>query len=366
MSTAPAGETLGSVLQGASEPVRELQAGSVWIYSPAYDLTFFILSPLVGLAVIQASIHSHLGPWFVFAATYLLGIPHYLSSFTFYLGEENLAYYWSRRAAFFLGPLLIVVAVVSLRVTQFEFLLMSAVVLWNIYHVSLQSGGILSLYRRLNHGPDSEKRWANLTILAVNATLVFWHVERFPAIMRTLQPIHPALPMALRRGFLLLAAGAGTVLLARLLSRTTKVSKPELFLLVSSLLLFHPFLWVEDVSLASLGMLTGHFLQYLAIVWLLNGRKYVTNAGPAAEHWLGRMGRNASLLVPVLAIIGLLVYATEKLSVVLGVSIVYSTLFYVLVFTHFYVDGLVWAFRVPYVRRSIGPYLIPQQPGPAV
>jgi len=40
---------------------------------------------------------------------------------------------------------------------------------WNIYHVSLQSAGILSIYRRLNAGQQKEKLWAHLTILFVNA-----------------------------------------------------------------------------------------------------------------------------------------------------------------------------------------------------
>jgi hypothetical protein len=197
----------------------------------------------------------------------------------------------------------------------------------------------------------------------MNASFVFWHVERFPAIMRTLQPIHPGLPAALRFGFILLATLAGTVLLVLLVRRASAVSKAELLLLLSSLLLFHPFLWVRDVSLASLGMLTGHFLQYLAIVWLLNGRKYGGGVARAREYWLGRMGKQVELLVPVLVMAGLLVFVTERLFAGLGASKVYATLFYVLVFTHFYVDGLVWAFRTPYVRRSIGPYLTPQQHG---
>ena len=363
MSTARVGAYLDEAVDRPYAPAGALPAADVWIHSPIFDLGFFILSPLAGLAVILASFHPPLGLWFAFVAAYLLGVPHYLSSFTFYLGEENLTYYWSRRAAFFLGPLLIAVAVFSLQTFRFEFLLQSSVVLWNIYHVSLQSGGILSLYRRLNRGPDSEKRWANLTILAVNAALVFWHVERFPAIMSTLQPIHPQLPMILRAGFLLLAVSAGTVLAAQLWRRSGRVSKPELFVLISSLLLFHPFLWVRDVSLASLGMLTGHFLQYLAIVWLLNGRKYGSEPTSRREHWLGRMGRQASLLVPVLVLAGLLAFAMEKLSAAMGISRIYAMLFYMLVFTHFYVDGLVWAFRTPYVRRSIGPYLAPQRRG---
>src|SRR6266513_770447 len=82
--------------------------------------------------------------------------PHYVSSFSFYLGDENLAYYRTRRLAFFAGPVLILIGVMALRLTKLDAAVQSSLYVWNVFHVSMQSAGILALYRRLHGGSLSE------------------------------------------------------------------------------------------------------------------------------------------------------------------------------------------------------------------
>jgi hypothetical protein len=66
-----------------------------WIESPLFDLSLFTLSPLAGFLVILPVLVSPKGLHVFIAATYLIAIPHYVSSFSFYLGDENLAYFRS-------------------------------------------------------------------------------------------------------------------------------------------------------------------------------------------------------------------------------------------------------------------------------
>ena len=78
----------------------------VWIQTPLVDLSFLILSPLAGLAVIGA--HYATGrTWAGVAVAYLVGFPHYLSTLTFYMGDENREHYRRRWMAFFAGPAVI-------------------------------------------------------------------------------------------------------------------------------------------------------------------------------------------------------------------------------------------------------------------
>ena len=78
-----------------------------WIQSPRYDLGLLALSPLLGIAVcgiawaVPAVVLSG-------ASLFVLGMPHYLSTYTFYMDDSNLSYYRTRKVAFFLGPVLIV------------------------------------------------------------------------------------------------------------------------------------------------------------------------------------------------------------------------------------------------------------------
>ena len=65
---------------------------AVRIQSPRFDLSLFTLSPLAGLLVVLPALASPKGIYVWIAATYLVAIPHYVSSFSFYMGDENLAY----------------------------------------------------------------------------------------------------------------------------------------------------------------------------------------------------------------------------------------------------------------------------------
>jgi hypothetical protein len=344
----------------AGSPTRErCEVRRGWIQSPLFDLSLFTLSPLSGLAIILPVILSpgrmHIA---IAAATYLVAIPHYVSSFSFYLGDENLAHYRSRRLAFFVGPALIIFAVILLRLTKVDAPVQSALYVWNVYHVSLQSAGILSLYRRLNRGALSEARYARLTILGVNATLSFWHIDRFPPIYENLIRLH--FPVGILRPVLLSVALVGLALYFNSLkARSTRMGGGELAFLISSLVLFHPYLWVRDSNLATFGMLMGHFLQYLGIVWLLNRRKYRVASGSPRQRLLSAISAHTWLLVLSLVSISLLFRSIRVGSDWLNGPVYYTILWNSLALVHFYVDGFIWAFRNPFVRKSVGPYLTP-------
>jgi hypothetical protein len=331
-----------------------------WIESPLFDLSLFTLSPLAGLAVILPALISpksiHIA---IAAATYLVAIPHYVSSFSFYLGDDNLAYYRTRRLAFFVGPVLILFAVVGLRLTRVDAAVQSTLYVWNIYHVSMQSAGILSLYRHLNGGALSENRFARMTLLGVNGTLAFLHIDRFPPIYDNLLKIHCPI-WIIHTAFLGVAVVAVALYVNKVRLRAKRITGGELAFLVSSLLLFHPYLWVYDLNIATFGMLMGHFLQYLGIVWLLNRRKYRVAAGSSRQRLLSAISTKTWLLVLALISVGLLFRWIRVGSDWLRIPLSYTILWNSLALVHFYVDGFIWAFKNPFVRTSVGPYLAPE------
>jgi hypothetical protein len=358
--------SLGGVraAQQMTSPVSEVLARLVsndrgWIESPVYDAVLFAFSPLIGLLIILVDHFSKWGHAAGVLAVYFVGIPHYLSTFTFYLGDQNREYYRLRWAAFFLGPLLIFAFVFGMRMLAVEGVVQSVIFTWNIYHVSLQSAGVLSLYRRLNCGEQKEKRWAHLTILAVNASMAFWYLKNFPPLYGLLLRVNPWTPMVLRYVCLGTVLVAGSGYLLRLTRRPRPVAVPERVFLISSLLLFHPYLWVKDYALATIAVLMGHFIQYLAIIWLLNRRKYgQQTSGSAAQRWLIRLSSRPRLLLMNLLLLGAFFLFIDRGSQILGVYLSYIIVWNSLVLIHFYVDGLVWAFKDSFVRKTVGPYLV--------
>lgn len=330
-----------------------------WIESPAFDLATFILVPFSGLIVLGAVVGAPFGMHLVVGATYLVAIPHYLSSLTFFFGDDNLTYYRSRRLAFFVGPIFIVALVILFRLIGFDDVVLNTMFLWNIWHVSLQSAGILSIYRRLNGGPQEERPLAHRTIFLLNATLALWFVERYAPLHQWLVAVHDLAPLAVRYTLLLLALVTAFRFVRLVARRERPMAVPEKAFLISSLVLFTPYLWVRDANLATFGMLMGHFIQYLSIVWLLHRRKYARAEGSARQRVLGLISARPALLIGAIAGSGLAFYAASELSRVLGVAMAYLILWNSITLVHFYLDGLIWAFKQPFVRQSIGSFLTP-------
>lgn len=338
-----------------------VQQQSRWIRSARYDLSLFTLSPLAGLAVILPALASPKGIHVWIAATYLVAIPHYVSSFSFYMGDRNLAYYSTRRLVFFAGPVMIFFAVMGLRLTRIDALVQSALYTWNVYHVSMQSLGILSLYRHLNGGSFSEGRPARFAILGVNSFLAFLHLDRFAPIYDNLVRIH--FPMWIIRPFFLTVALVGLAFYLRnLRARVNPMRGGELAFLISSLVLFHPYLWVRELNIATYGMLMGHFLQYLGIVWLLNRRKYSVAEGSRHQRALSAISSNTPLLLVSLVSVGVVFYSIRVGSDWLRTPLTYTIIWNSLSLIHFYLDGFLWAFKDPFVRSEVGPYLSPSSP----
>jgi hypothetical protein len=343
-----------------SPPVSTGALSGRWIQSARFDTWFFLLSPIFGFSIIIANVV--LSPrgaiLFGLAAFYFVGMPHYLSTYTFYLGDDNLAQYWMRRMAFFGGPLVILAAVIFLRRMSLGPVLASTVFVWNVYHVSMQSSGILNIYRKLNDGPMSEKRLASFTILAVNYTMAFWFIERYQPLTLLLGKVHSTLPAILGKLCLLIAIVPVFLLTQRILRRSKRISAQELSFLLVSIALFHPFLWVRDTRIATFAMLMGHFIQYLAIVWLLNRRKYAYADGSRRQQFLGRLSRQGAALIAAFLVSGASFWAVQWLSRTVGFQAIFDTVLLAIPPIHFYQDGLVWAFRRAYVRESIGSYLL--------
>jgi hypothetical protein len=355
-------EVMGGVSGAARATPGRAVTGSPaprWIESPSFDLGFLILAPLLTLPLALGALYLHNG--FALAGL-VLAFAHYASSFAFYFWDENRPHHRRRWVAFYAGPLLIGLTLLALVLYRVPLVVQVALFFWNAVHVARQSCGILSLYRhRAGVADPRHKQAANAAILAVNLWFCLWNIETHAEVRRLLTAVSPSLP-----GLLWLGCGAmAAAMLARALAAYRQRAAegrapglPELTLFVSSLALFHPYLWIADSGRATFAMLLPHYVQYLALVWLLQRRKLRSTSGSPAQELLRRVSGNTIGLTVALAGVGLAAFAFRELLARAGHAPVFDALFLLLAFVHFYVDGLFWAFRDPHVRRSIGPYLM--------
>jgi hypothetical protein len=323
-----------------------------WIKSRAFDLTFFILSPLAGLALLLAPTGDGTTLLALAAAT-LIGGPHYLATYSFYFWDDTAAYHRRRWFAYFVVPILIVAAVGVIAWFEIPVVIIVVIYFWNAYHVARQSCGIQSIYRHRAGALDpSLKAVTNAAIISTSLAMAVAHLDWYPALHAFLSKASPYLPDVVSYG----ALAAAVISLVRLATsmlrrhrRGPAFSTAELAFLATSLLLFHPYLWVRNSNLATLGMLLGHFIQYLGIVWLVNGRKLADGTGSLGQRALARLWRDPWVLVPALL-------AGGMVFMVLQINLMAVTI--ALVLLHFYLDGLFWAFKQPEVRQAISPYLV--------
>jgi hypothetical protein len=322
-----------------------------WIASPAFDLVFFILSPLAGLLLLFVSPVEGSNIITIAAAT-LIGGPHYLATYSFYFWDDTAAYHRRRWVAYFVVPILIILAVGLLAWFKIPAVILVVIFFWNAYHVARQSCGIQSIYRHRAGAFDPRfKTVTNTAIISTNLAMAVSHLDWYPALHGFLSKLSPHLPDLLSNGAALIAVvSVGRLAVAMLLryGQGPAFSVAELAFLVTSLLLFHPYLWVHDSNLATLGMLIGHFIQYLGVVWLLNSRKLADGVGSLGQRAVSRLWRDPWVLAPALI-------ATGALFMILQIKLMAATI--ALVLLHFYLDSLFWAFKQPEVRRAMAPYL---------
>jgi len=340
-----------------SRGLPALPAG-VWIESPRFDLAFPALAPLLKAPIIAAGL---LDVPYLPLLGFLLGFAHYFSTLSFFLWDENRPYHRARWAAFYGGPVLIVLVYTTVWASGIPYAIELVVFFWTVFHVSRQSSGLVSLYRqRSGVNSPAERRTAGAAILSMGLWLSLWNIDTHPGVMPLFDLVAPGFAT-----FLWLVAGAtALVWVGRLLVQLSRRpgilsprSRPELLMLFTSLTLFHPFLWVPTSAGATFVMLLPHYLQYLAIVWLLHRRKFPRREGSGIQRALIYVSGSTPRLVATLAAVTLAVTAAKILGHRMGDEAPFEFFYLLVALLHYYADGLVWAFRDPHVRQSMGPYL---------
>ncbi len=318
-----------------------------------------MLAPLVAIPVLVGSPDAD--GVLTLAAVSLLGYPHYLSTFTFFFWAEGRATHRRQWVLYFGVPILIAVSVYSAALFHLPYIVQVVVYVWNTVHVARQSCGILSIYRqRAGLTDPALKSVANRAIMWTSSALAFWNIDNYATMQRFMVLLWTGLPRAVTW----VTAAAAAVSLAglaismwRRMRGPSPPRVPELAFLATSLLLFHPYLWIADANRATFGTLLGHFVQYLALVWLVHRRRTVTRGTMSSPSWLTLLSASLPTLLLTSAGVGALFFALQLLSRGRPGQEFLQAALLSLALVHFYLDGLFWAFKRPEVRQQLGPFL---------
>lgn len=327
---------------------------SSWIVNPGFDLSLFVLPIFVSLAYGVAANNygsvATVGNGLIYV---LLGLTHFGSTWSFYFDRVNLRHFAENKWVFYYIPVCIFgTAIVLTLIGRTEWL--AIITYWfSGFHVMKQSSGFVALYRsRLGIFGAFDRKLDNWTVTAASTYCLFARFEHrtdfgYEAILQT--PVAAAAFVVFRIVLVLLLA----VWLFRAVKRISQHGRAALPITlgsVASIVMFTPFLYMDDMQSAFMTNLTGHYTQYLGLVWMINRRKYTSDAlSRHGSTFLSAISQNFLYLM--LVLVG---YA-----VVISACSAVTPVFIGLMWIHFFVDRYLFRFRDPFVRESLLPYLKP-------
>lgn len=144
-----------------------------------------------------------------------------------------------------------------------------------------------------------------------------------------------------------------------LLSLYGKLSKKiiVLFPVITGLLIYIPILFFENLAIATAVGVGMHWCQYIAIMWSMYFRKNKKNSKINPVKNIKNVSRVSfvfiyAFIMTVLAVLGMPDFKNG--------SSQYSYLYLIpLLFQlyHFYIDGFIWKFSDPHIKKSVLPYI---------
>ena len=325
-----------------------------WMIAPGVDLLLFLGVTLLTIIPWVVSDVLHYPGWYVILGVGAVNGPHLISTWTrvYLLPGER----FKRPVRYWVIPGLAMAFAIGADATGGLWLRLarSMIFYWATWHFVAQSWGVMRIYQR-KHGA-AERLEARLEKALIFLPAFFCALHRLftgPWELFGVEVIHVRPPALLVNGL-----GALIVVLAiayLYVWFTSDKQRPAHEWVRPAYLGFNflgfamPFLVIRDGDAAFAAAALWHAVQYIAIVWLFNGRRYARGVDPSARlvSWVSQRGR-ALAYMGLIATCAAVVYMFA-----FGVSLFVHRRFDEIALTfwtgftlgHYYLDGTIWKSR---------------------
>jgi hypothetical protein len=325
-----------------------------WMIAPGIDFALFLGVTL--LTLIPWLVSDILGypGWYVILGVAIANGPHLISTWTrvYLLPNER----FKRPVRYWVIPGIAMALAIS---ADFQGglllrLIRSTIFYWATWHFVAQSWGVMRIYQR-KHGA-AERTEAKLEKALIFLPAFFCALHRLytgPWQLFGIEVIHvrPAPALVNSLGALIVAIAAVYLWLwfqgAR--GRAAHEWIRPAYLIFNFLGFAMPFLVIRDGDAAFAAAALWHAVQYIAIVWLFNARRFSRGVEPGARlvSWVSQRGR-------ALAYMGLIAAcAAVVYTIAFGASLFVDRPFDHVALTfwtgftlgHYYLDGIIWKSR---------------------
>ena len=341
-----------------------------WMIRPGLDLVLFLGVTLLTLIPWVVADVLHYPGWYAILGVGVVNGPHLISTWTrvYLLPGER----FRRPLQYWLIPGVAMAFAITADVQGGLWLRLvrSTIFYWATWHFVAQSWGVLRIYQR-KHGAAQriEARLEKALIFLPAFYCALHRLYTGPWTLFGVEIIHVRPAPFLVNGFgaalLALSAVYAVVWFRGTRGRPAHEWVRPAYLLFNFFGFAMPFLVIRDGNAAFAAAALWHAVQYIAIVWLFNGRRYVGGVDAKARlvSWVSQRGR-------ALAYMGLIAAcAAVVYTIAFGVSLFVDRRFDQIALTfwtgftlgHYYLDGILWKSR-RYDLRT----LTANAPAPAV
>ena len=325
-----------------------------WMIAPGLDFVLFLGVTLLTIIPWFVADVLHYPGWYVILGVGIANGPHLISTWTrVYLvpGER-----FKRPVRYWVIPGLALAFAITADAQggMWLRLIRSTIFYWATWHFVAQSWGVLRIYQR-KHGA-AERTEARLERALIFLPAFFCALHRLytgPWTLFGVEVVHARPPAMLVNGLgaliLAIAAVYLWVWLQGSRGRVTHEWIRPAYLLFNFVGFAMPFLVIRDGDAAFAAAALWHAVQYIAIVWLFNGRRYARGVDPEARlvSWVSQRGR-ALAYMGLIAACAVVVYM-----VAFGASFFVHRPFQDIALTfwtgftlgHYYLDGMIWKSR---------------------
>ncbi len=327
---------------------------NIWIKSILPDCVFLIGSGFIGLLFGYIAPRLGIAMTGSFVIYFFLGLTHFGATWFFYVDATNRNYFKARSWIFYYIPLLLILLPVALAVSKLSVLILAITYWFSGYHVTKQSVGVTSLYRSRLGIFDAKDRKIDMSVIMSASFLALFGrnflYKDFGYEFIVTMPYGKIFIGVLGMVFIYSFIRWMIVMIQRFRNHGLMALPLFLFTIVS-IVLFTPFLYVKDFQVAFMSNLLGHYTQYLVLTWSINRNKYgPKNKEQATVPILSYLSRSFPLYFMALIIYAAVVFLAGQISVLLPVV--------GLTWAHFYVDGYLFKFKDPNMRKMILPYIV--------
>jgi hypothetical protein len=322
--------------------------------APGLDLLLFVGVTLLTVIPWLVADVLHYPGWYVIVGVAVANGPHLISTWTrvYLLPGER----FKRPLHYWVIPGLAMAFAITADVERgiWMRLVRSSIFYWATWHFVAQSWGVLRIYQR-KHGA-AERTEARLEKALIFLPAFFCALRRLytgPWTLFGIEVIHVRPPALLVNALgALIVAIAAVYLIVWFRGGQGRPAAEwirPVYLLCNFFGFAMPFIVIRDGNAAFGAAALWHAVQYIAIVWLFNGRRYTRGLDPSARlvSWVSQRGR-------ALAYMGLIAAcAAAVYTFAFGVSLFADRPFEQIALTfwtgftlgHYYLDGILWKSR---------------------